>query len=89
MFIHIFYVHNFLQRQRSLESNRSCVSSLNLSPPNPEPLVVHGGVVVCLIKLLPSLPSIYAVGNHPQATALQDYLAHVLKSLVRRLVTEI
>lgn len=69
-----------------MDSNRSCVSSLNLSPPNPEPLVVHGGVVVCLMRLLPSLPPLDDNPNHPHSTALQDYLAHVLKSLVRRYV---
>lgn len=71
-------------RQKSLDNSRPCVSSLNLSPPNPEPLVVHGGVVVCLLRLLPSLPSVSNDPNHPHSTAMEDYLAHVLKSLVRR-----
>ncbi|CAH0714498.1 unnamed protein product, partial [Brenthis ino] len=56
---------------------------LNLSVGNTsgEAWVVHSGVVIVLAKLLPALPRPRA---HPEySRAIRDYLAHVLKSLVR------
>lgn len=59
---------------------RSSVSSLNLTQPQPEPIIVHPSVVICMLQLLPSV-------EHETATdialTLQMYLADVLKSLVR------
>lgn len=34
---------------------RSSVSSLNLSQPQPEPIIVHPSVVICMLQLLPSV----------------------------------
>ncbi|XP_013136789.1 PREDICTED: WD repeat and FYVE domain-containing protein 3 [Papilio polytes] len=47
-----------------------------------EAWVIHSGVVIVLAKLLPALPTPEQHEHH--ARALRDYLAHVLKSLVRR-----
>nr|CAD7590088.1 unnamed protein product [Timema genevievae] len=59
---------------------RTVVNSLNLTPPAPDPIVVHPGVVVAMLHLLPSI-------QHPVETqvtlTLQMYTAEVLKSLVR------
>ncbi|XP_013179018.1 PREDICTED: WD repeat and FYVE domain-containing protein 3 isoform X1 [Papilio xuthus] len=46
-----------------------------------EAWVIHSGVVIVLAKLLPALPRPQDHEDH--ARALRDYLAHVLKSLVR------
>lgn len=59
---------------------RSAVSSLNLTQPLPEPLIVHPGIVICMLQLLPSVEHETDVG---MAQALQIYLAEVIKSLVR------
>lgn len=59
---------------------RSSVSSLNLTTPQPEPMIVHPSVVICMLQLLPSIEHETA-GN--TALSLQMYLADVLKSLVR------
>ncbi|XP_067008592.2 WD repeat and FYVE domain-containing protein 3 [Anabrus simplex] len=59
---------------------RAAVNSLNLTPPAPDPIVVHPGVVVAMLHLVPSI-------QHPQETqvalTLQMYTSEVLKSLVR------
>ncbi|KAJ9586850.1 hypothetical protein L9F63_019532, partial [Diploptera punctata] len=59
---------------------RAAVNSLNLTPPAPDPIIVHPGVVVAMLHLLPSI-------YHPQETqvslTLQMYASEVLKSLVR------
>lgn len=59
---------------------RSAVNTLNLTPPAPDPIVVHPGVVVAMLHLLPSI-------QHPTETqislTLQTYASEVLKSLVR------
>lgn len=61
---------------------RSLVSSLNLTQPAPEPLVVHPGVVICMLQLLPSIQS--DDGAHAnEALSLQIYLSEVIRSLVR------
>lgn len=59
---------------------RSSVSSLNLTQPQPEPIIVHPSVVICMLQLLPSVE--HATANETALT-LQMYLADVLKSLVR------
>lgn len=63
-----------------LAAKRSAVNSLNLSPPVPEPIVVHPGIVIGMLHLLPSITD----SSNPQiALALQLYVAEVIKSLVR------
>lgn len=59
---------------------RSSVSSLNLTQPQPEPIIVHPSVVICMLQLLPSVEHDTA---DKTALTLQMYLADVLKSLVR------
>ncbi|XP_061381193.1 WD repeat and FYVE domain-containing protein 3 isoform X2 [Danaus plexippus] len=55
---------------------------LNLSGGSPgEAWVVHAGVVLTLARLLPALPR--PPQHEAHARAVRDYLAHVLKSLVR------
>ncbi|XP_063625068.1 WD repeat and FYVE domain-containing protein 3 isoform X6 [Cydia splendana] len=55
---------------------------LNLSASSSgEAWVVHSGVVIVLARLLPALPR--PAPHEAHARALRDYLAHVLKSLVR------
>lgn len=60
---------------------RSSVSSLNLTQPQPEPMIVHPSVVICMLQLLPSVEHGSSIET---ALTLQIYLADVLKSLVRR-----
>lgn len=54
-------------RQTSNENNqnsgkRSAVNSLNLNPPAPEPLIVHPGVIIAILQMLPSIKvSIFAI----------------------------
>lgn len=63
-----------------LAAKRSAVNSLNLNPPVPEPIIVHPGIVVGMLHLLPSISD----ESSPQiALALQLYVAEVIKSLVR------
>lgn len=75
-----------LCRQTSNEVNngssggkRSAVNSLNLNPPTPDPIIVHPGVVVAVLQLLPSIQH----QNEDMSLALQYFLAEVIKSLVR------
>lgn len=71
-----------METQHSLESPGSGrrVNSLNLTPPVPDPVVVHSGVVIAILHLLPSI-------QHSTQTqlslTLQLYTAEVIKSLVR------
>ncbi|XP_051170147.1 WD repeat and FYVE domain-containing protein 3 [Leptopilina boulardi] len=63
-----------------LAAKRSTANSLNLSPPTPEPIVVHPGIVIGMLHLLPSIIN----ESQPEiALALQLYVAEVIKSLVR------
>lgn len=59
---------------------RVAVSSLNLTQPLPEPLIVHPGIVICMLQLLPSVEHEVEV---IRGQCLQLYLAEVIKSLVR------
>ncbi|KAL7045562.1 hypothetical protein ACKWTF_002261 [Chironomus riparius] len=59
---------------------RNAVSSLNLTQPMPEPLIVHPGIVICMLQLLPSVEHETEIS---QGQCLQAYLAEVIKSLVR------
>lgn len=59
---------------------RVAVSSLNLTQPLPEPLIVHPGIVICMLQLLPSIEHDTEV---TKGSCLQLYLAEVVKSLVR------
>ncbi|KMR04720.1 wd repeat and fyve domain-containing protein 3 [Lasius niger] len=75
---------NSVEQQRSFDSpgssKRCIINSLNLSPPAPEPIVVHPGIVVGMLHLLPSISE----SSNPQmALALQLYVAEIVKSLVR------
>ncbi|XP_058804217.1 WD repeat and FYVE domain-containing protein 3 isoform X1 [Phymastichus coffea] len=73
-----------IEHQRSLDSpgsgKRPNLNSLNLNPPIPEPIIVHPGVVVGMLHLLPSVPD---EPNPELALTLQIYIADVIKSLVR------
>ena len=73
-----------VDHQKSLDSpgsgKRSNVNSLNLNPPAPEPIIVHPGVVVGMLHLLPSASDEI---NPELALSLQTYVAEVIKSLVR------
>jgi hypothetical protein len=74
-----------LSRQASIEpqintsGKRSNVNSLNLNPPIPDPIIVHPGVVVAMLQLLPCIKS----DNHDVSLTLQLYVSEVIKSLVR------
>ncbi|XP_029662380.1 WD repeat and FYVE domain-containing protein 3 isoform X2 [Formica exsecta] len=75
---------NSVEQQRSFDSpgssKRCIINSLNLSPPAPEPIVVHPGIVVGMLHLLPSISE---PSNPQMALALQLYVAEIVKSLVR------
>ncbi|KAH8377111.1 hypothetical protein KR093_003521 [Drosophila rubida] len=55
-------------------------SQLNLTQPTPEPRIVHPGVVLCMLQLLPGVQNDEAP---LQAIQLQVYLSEIIKSLVR------
>ncbi|XP_043641336.1 WD repeat and FYVE domain-containing protein 3 [Drosophila teissieri] len=55
-------------------------SQLNLTQPSPEPRIVHPGVVLCMLQLLPAVEYDLAP---LQAVQLQVYLSEIIKSLVR------
>ncbi|CAH0558995.1 unnamed protein product [Brassicogethes aeneus] len=61
------------------EGRRSNVNSLNLNPPTPDPIIVHPGVVVCMLQLLPCIQD----DNYETFLSLQLFLAEIIKSLVR------
>ncbi|XP_017775866.1 PREDICTED: WD repeat and FYVE domain-containing protein 3 isoform X2 [Nicrophorus vespilloides] len=76
-----------LSKQVSMERSnssgygkRSAVNSLNLNPPTPDPIIVHPGVVVVMLQLLPCLES---QEDASKCLALQYYVAEIIKSLVR------
>jgi len=55
-------------------------SQLNLTQPSPEPRIVHPGVVLCMLQLLPAVENDEAP---LKAVQLQVYLSEIIKSLVR------
>lgn len=68
------------------------VAALNLTPPNPELIVVHSAVVIVMIKLLPAINIEGDYGKSNNLTqdvkesllsACQLYCAEIIKSLVR------
>lgn len=67
-------------KQQPKSDPRSVVSTLNLTQPLPEPLIVHPGVVICMLQLLPSVEH---MDESQKSLSLQIYLAEVIKSLVR------
>ncbi|XP_063865461.1 WD repeat and FYVE domain-containing protein 3-like isoform X1 [Scylla paramamosain] len=61
-------------------SNKRPVGGLNLGPAPAEPVIVHAGVIVSMLHLLPSIQH----PTHPRlACLLQLYTGHLIKSLVR------
>lgn len=56
------------------------ITSLNLTPVAPDPVIVHSGIVTTILKVMPSL---YFESNHELSTALQIHTAEVIKSLLR------
>ncbi|XP_049867714.1 WD repeat and FYVE domain-containing protein 3 isoform X4 [Pectinophora gossypiella] len=65
----------------SKPAGRAPPLNLSMGASSGEAWVVHAGVVMVLARLLPALPRPQHHDAH--ARALRDYLAHVLKSLVR------
>ncbi|XP_025205063.1 WD repeat and FYVE domain-containing protein 3 [Melanaphis sacchari] len=53
---------------------------LNLTPPAPDPIIVHAGVVIAMLQLL---PSIYNPLAPKLSLTLQVYIGEVIRSLVR------
>ncbi|CAH2076588.1 unnamed protein product, partial [Iphiclides podalirius] len=62
-------------------AGRAAPLNLSVGSSSGEAWVVHSGVVIVLAKLLPALPR--PEQHEDFARAMRDYLAHVLKSLVR------
>lgn len=52
---------------------------MNLNPPTPDPIIVHPGVVVAMLQLLPCIQD----NDIKSALGLQQYVAEIIKSLVR------
>ncbi|XP_014261988.1 WD repeat and FYVE domain-containing protein 3 isoform X2 [Cimex lectularius] len=74
--------HKHIEGQKSLESPYLTrrVTSLNLTPPTPDPIIVHSGVVIALFHMIPSIFH----QNYPQQTLqLEIYCVEIVKSLVR------
>jgi len=74
--------------------NRRSIGSLNLSPPTPEPVIVHSSVVIVMIKLIPSISLAISAGEGDNENGdttrsfwmeclCQLYCAELVKSLVR------
>lgn len=55
------------------------VNSLNLCPPTPDPIIVHPGVVVCMLQLLPCIKD----QEFESFLNLQLFISEIIKSLVR------
>lgn len=71
-----------VETQKSLDSPGSArrITSLNLTPPAPEPIIVHSGVVIAMFHLLPSISH---HENSQMSLVLQVYCSEIIKSLVR------
>ncbi|XP_050525205.1 WD repeat and FYVE domain-containing protein 3 isoform X2 [Daktulosphaira vitifoliae] len=63
----------------SQNNNRRTIQ-LNLVPPTPEPIIVHAGVVIAMLQLL---PSIYNPKIPKMSLTLQVYIGEIIRSLVR------
>ncbi|XP_066149954.1 WD repeat and FYVE domain-containing protein 3 [Euwallacea fornicatus] len=63
----------------TLKNKKANVNSLNFSPPSPEPVIVHPGVIICMFQLLPCIQD----RDFETHLSLQLYVAEVIKSLVR------
>nr|XP_018916724.1 PREDICTED: WD repeat and FYVE domain-containing protein 3 [Bemisia tabaci] len=71
-----------IENQKSADSPSASrrVNSLNLSAPPPDPIVVHSGVVIAMLHLLPSIIH----SNCPKLSlSLQLFAAEIIRSLVR------
>ncbi|CAH1175861.1 unnamed protein product [Phaedon cochleariae] len=73
-----------LSRQSSIPGDNtngraSKVNSLNLVPPAPDPIIVHPGVVVCMLQLLPCIKD----EHFEMYLSLQLFVSEIIKSLVR------
>ncbi|KAJ8919114.1 hypothetical protein NQ315_012099 [Exocentrus adspersus] len=55
------------------------INSLNLNPPSPDPIIVHPGVVLCMLQLLPCIKS----EDFENGLGLQLFISEIIKSLVR------
>lgn len=78
--INLTATNNATNTAKNISDPRSVVSTLNLTQPQPEPQIVHPGVVICMVQLLPSVEH----GREPvKGLNLQEYLSDVIKSLVR------
>ncbi|XP_053688917.1 WD repeat and FYVE domain-containing protein 3 isoform X2 [Sabethes cyaneus] len=65
---------------KSNDGNKTIKSTLNLTSLCTEPIIVHPGIVLCMLLLLPSVEH----SEHAQkGLDLRYYLAEILKSLVR------
>ncbi|XP_068150456.1 LOW QUALITY PROTEIN: WD repeat and FYVE domain-containing protein 3 [Drosophila tropicalis] len=72
--------HNRSPSKELLAAAPAHPSQLNLTQPAPEPRIVHPGVVLCMLQLLPGIEN----DDAPlQAVQLQVYLSEIIKSLVR------
>ncbi|XP_073985786.1 WD repeat and FYVE domain containing 3 bchs [Rhodnius prolixus] len=74
--------HKHIENQQSIESPNSSrrVASLNLTPPTPEPIIVHAGVVIAIFHLLPAM---FHDRHSQMSLALQLFCVDMIKSLVR------
>nr|CAI5836643.1 unnamed protein product [Callosobruchus analis] len=70
-----------LSRDSSVQSDngKKGVNTLNLNPPQPDPIIVHPGVVVCMLELLPCIKD----DHFEMYLSLQLFISEVIKSLVR------
>ncbi|XP_014211622.1 WD repeat and FYVE domain-containing protein 3 [Copidosoma floridanum] len=79
-----YLTHSCIGHQQSVDpltsSKCSMVNTANVSQLAADPIVVHPGVLVAMLHLLPSI----SYPANPEATlSLQVYIAEVIKSLVR------
>ncbi|CAH1111054.1 unnamed protein product [Psylliodes chrysocephalus] len=71
-----------MSRESSIQGDsngKRTVNTLNLSPPAPDPIIVHPGVVVCMLQLLPCIKD----DHFEMYLSLQLFIAEIIKSLVR------
>ncbi|CAG9859319.1 unnamed protein product [Phyllotreta striolata] len=71
-----------LSRESSIQGDNNgkrTINTLNLNPPAPDPIIVHPGVVVCMLQLLPCIKD----DHFEMYLSLQLFIAEIIKSLVR------